>query len=567
VRSLVIVILFLAALAVRLWGMAQGYPDFYGHVDEIGVAASVWNFFRAATLQPTEFTYPALYPYLMAFGIWATAALGLLELPAGGALIERIAFVSHTDPGWSALVGRTISAFASAGVVLLLYRLGRQIDGAKLGWTAAIFSAFALVPMRHAHHALPDSLTSLLGAAVVSAAWQISQRDDWRSYLWAGMFTGLLLATKFNGAFCAFSVVAAHAWRVGLAPNLLGFRLWGAGLIALTTSLLASPYLLWSYENYLHVAQYQVSSLDFSLRQTSPWWWIPRQLATEELVLGGWMLAGIVLAMVRRQTFDLIALAALVPAGLYIGSWTRESLHYLLPYYPGLLLLGASACTTLSRRLAQGTVRRVVTISLLALTVTPNLWRALAEAESLRLPDTRKLAADWIRTNVPAGSTLAMTWLPYGPRLDLIQVRTGLLNYYATQPAWQEALGMHWASEPAYRMVNLEVWLTEPVVPASLQDLVDLDDPETRRIFSRGWRSGKRLHADGVEFLVLPAAVYERYMGDGDPPEAPAALFRYQLNRAYFTNLLGAAGSDLVARIPNAGQSVRGSQIDIYRLR
>ena len=106
----------------------------------------------------------------------------------------------------------------------------------------------------------------------MSAAWQISQRDVWCSYLWAGMFTGLLLATKFNGAFCAFSVVAAHAWRVGLAPNLLGFRLWGAGLIALTTSLLASPYLWWSYQKYLHVAQYQVSSLDFSLRQTSPWW-------------------------------------------------------------------------------------------------------------------------------------------------------------------------------------------------------------------------------------------------------------------------------------------------------
>ena len=39
--------LFALALWLRLWGLAQGYPDFYGHVDEIGVAASIWNFFRA----------------------------------------------------------------------------------------------------------------------------------------------------------------------------------------------------------------------------------------------------------------------------------------------------------------------------------------------------------------------------------------------------------------------------------------------------------------------------------------------------------------------------------------
>jgi hypothetical protein len=491
----------------------------------------------------------------------------VLDLPSGGALLERIAFASYTNPGWSALVGRTISAIASAGVVVVVYRLGRQIDGARLGWTAAIFAAAAVIPMRHAHHALPDSLTSLLGAGVLWASWQISRREGWRYYLWAGLFTGLLLATKFNGAFCALAVVAAHASRVGLRPALLGLRLWGAGLVALITSLLVSPYLLLSYEKYLHVAQYQVSSLDFSLRQTSPWWWIPRQLVTEELVIGGWMLAGVVLALVRRQAFDKIALAALVPAGLYIGSWTRESLHYLLPYYPALVLLAASACTTLSRRLALGvTWPRYVTILLLTLTVLPNLWRGLGEAAALSQPDTRQLAADWVRTHVPAGSTLAMTWLPYCPRLDRIQVRTGLLRHYATQPAWQEALSQHWALEPAYHTVNLEVWLTEPVVPASMQDVVDLDDPETRRIFSRGWRSGKRLRADGVEFLVLPAAVYERYMGDGDPPEAPAARFRYQLNRAYFTNLLSDARSDLVARIPGPGQSTRGSQIDIYRL-
>ena len=101
-----IALILAVGVLLRFWGIAQGYPDFYGHVDEIGVAASIWNFFRAATFEPTEFTYTALYPYLVAAGIWLTAALGALDLPVGGGLLERIAFASYVDPGWSALVGR-----------------------------------------------------------------------------------------------------------------------------------------------------------------------------------------------------------------------------------------------------------------------------------------------------------------------------------------------------------------------------------------------------------------------------------------------------------------------------
>jgi hypothetical protein len=91
------------ALLLRLWGLGQGYPEFYGHVDEIGVAASIWNFFREGTFEPTEFTYPALYPYLVAAGIWCSAVLGFVDLPTGGDLLERIAFTSYINPGWSAL--------------------------------------------------------------------------------------------------------------------------------------------------------------------------------------------------------------------------------------------------------------------------------------------------------------------------------------------------------------------------------------------------------------------------------------------------------------------------------
>ena len=557
-------VLLAVAFVLRLWGLLQGYPDFYGHVDEVGVAASIWNFFRSASLEPTEFTYPALYSYLVACGIWATAAMGLLDLPDGGGLIESIAFVSYVDPAWSAVLGRILSAAASTGVVGVLYHLGRRIDGPTLGWTAAAMSAFAVIPVRHAHFALPDSLASLFGAGVLWAAWCIAERGRWRDYLCAGVTVGLLLATKYNGALCALAVVAANGCHYRLRRSLLGIRLWVAGAVSLGTCALASPYLVLAYDKYLGVARYQVSSLDFSLQETSPWWWIARGLATEEFLLGGWMLAGVILAVRRRHAIDVIALAAILPAVLYIGSWTRESLHYLLPYYPFFLLLGAGALVACCRRFTRP---HLATLTVLSVTLLPSIWRNAGEAQALTLPDTRALAATWIEAHVPAGSTLAMTWLPYCPRIDLVTVREGIVQYYAARPAWQNQLQNRWSRRPAYRTVNLEAWLRQPVVPESLQGQVDLDDPETRRVFSRGWRSQQSLRAAGVDFLVLPAAVHERYFGNSKPPTSAAARFRYLMNRAYFQGLLDAGQSERLASFPQDEQPSRGSRIDIFRLR
>ena len=56
--------------------MWQGYPEFYGPVDETGVAASMWNFFREGTLRPTEFHLVVATKYNGAF-----TAFGLVRRP------------------------------------------------------------------------------------------------------------------------------------------------------------------------------------------------------------------------------------------------------------------------------------------------------------------------------------------------------------------------------------------------------------------------------------------------------------------------------------------------------
>ena len=124
-----------------------------------------------------------------------------------------------------------------------------------------------------------------------------------------------------------------------------------------------------------------------------------------------------------------------------------------------------------------------------------------------------------------------------------------------------------WQRQPAYQLVNLEIWLKEPVVPETYSGIVDLADPETRRVFSRGWRSLRQLRALGVQYIVLPEAIYGRYL-QGDPPvQRGAAQFHYLKNRAYFSQFAAGDTTQLVEVAKFAdGPGVRGSPIHVYRL-
>ena len=280
-RGLALLGIFALTLILRLWGFAQGYPGFYGHVDEIGVAASIWNFFRAATLQPTEFTYPAFYSYLVAAGLWLTHAMGWG--PDLGRLSESLIFVSYLDPGRAVLVGRVFSAGLSALVPLLTYALGKEAFNPRVGSIAALFVAIALVPVIHAHQALPDSAMALGAALCFYCSWRIYTCGSWRYYLLAGFVAGLVVATKYNGAFTAFAIPAAHCLRSDRTlRSLVAPRLWGSIFLAILALLVGSPYLFLASDKYWALAHYQISSLDFALGERTPWWWIVRSLRNVE---------------------------------------------------------------------------------------------------------------------------------------------------------------------------------------------------------------------------------------------------------------------------------------------
>ncbi|MFT5087665.1 MAG: 4-amino-4-deoxy-L-arabinose transferase-like glycosyltransferase [Candidatus Latescibacterota bacterium] len=560
-----LVLFLLFALGLRLWGVEQGYPEMYGHVDEVGVAASIWNFFRAETLLPTEFTYPALYSYLTAISLYLGVLFGWG--PQQDNAIDTLVLVSYLDPARAALVGRILSALLGTATVYFTFVLGRSSYDRAVGWLAALFMALAIVPVQQAHYALPDITMAFFAILTFYGAWRIFELGNWSSYLFAGMAAGWVIASKYNGAFAALAIPTAHLMRTGLSWHaLFSGRLWSAVVAAFAALFIGSPYLFLTPEKYWRLAQYQFSSLSFTMHQTQPWWWIPRDIVLLEWGLGGLMLAGVAGAIWRREKLDYILLAVWIPSFIYIGSWTRESLHYLLYCYP-LLAIGAALLVREGGRRLVG--RRPLIWAFVAILVVPNLYRASAVGIEMSRPDVRREAASWIETHIEDGAKIATTWLPYGPRLAWVQSRRSIVNLYRDRPAVKATLAEHWSRRPAYGLVNLEIWLKQPVVPEVYRAHIDIEDPETRRIFSRGWFSLRQLKERGVQYLVLPEAAYGRYLYLDPPPGGlSAAHYHFVKNSSYFADLIDPQNpaTELVARFESSSNE-RGSPISIYRLR
>jgi 4-amino-4-deoxy-L-arabinose transferase-like glycosyltransferase len=558
----------LGAFLLRIWGFQQGYPEFYGHVDEVGVAASVWNFYRSATLMPTEFTYPAFYSYLNAGGLWLSYWLGLLT--DVGSVWDSVVFASYVDPARSALTGRFLSAAASTLTVLVTYLLARRACGPTVAAIAFVFSASAVVPVVQAHHALPDSTMALWAALTFYLAWRIYESGRTVLFVLGGVSAGLLVATKYNGGLVAISLVAAyilHRRRFGLSL-IAGEGIGKMGLcvgVAFLTMSVASPYLVLAYDKYLALGRYQMSSLGFSLAETTPWWWVIQGFVDTDYLIGALFIAGGGVSAMRRSPLDLIFLAAWLPSFLYIGSWTRESLHYLLQFYPLLTILAAGIAHQVVARFSPRQDWLHIVVAFLC--VAPNLITVIGQNRERGLADTRELSANWIATNIPDGATIAMTWLPYCPRLPLHDARLGILGYYSGEERLRRRLEEEWRGQPAYRLVNMAVWLKTPWVPHGLRDEVDLSDAETERVFRRVLLTPSQLKTRGAQYMVVPAAIYERYLRNDPPPGHGAARYHHLKNRAYFEQLLGVDNPHLesVYAVEDSSHT-RGGAIRVFRL-
>jgi len=350
--------------------------------------------------------------------------------------------------GISDVAAKAPSAIAAIATVLLINWLARRLLGDSLAAAVAMFVMLATPYfIKYAAHAMTDVPTTLLFLCAM-CAWSLTDRDPRWSFV-AGAFTALALLTRglIGMALPAiFAIDAARTRRISLGRYL------GTAAIAILPlagwygySLLRYPdfskvHRLWleqevygpltpSWRRYTGAIEYAFMLLK------SYWPWLPALAAGIWLTIRGR----------RRELYPLVSWAAVVFALCAINR--SRVLRYMLPAYPALAILSASAIAKfVPRRALEWSMNWIPPAAVLgavavAVLSAPN-WQA---AEILPLA---RAASD------PRGQAVAL--------------------YDQGQPRWDEANQLEWYGDCVPRLLaspqDLDQALQDPSVRAFVVD-------------------------------------------------------------------------------------------------
>jgi 4-amino-4-deoxy-L-arabinose transferase-like glycosyltransferase len=334
-----------------------------------------------------------------------------------------------------ALLGRTLSALADLGSVLLLFLVANRLyHDARIALLASFLLASSTLPIQHAHFFVVDPFAVVL---VMASMWALVHAPEWRtrSFAVSGMFLGFAIACKLSAVTfaCVIAAVAwpletCHSdnrdqWRRGLAvwswhvavagiAGLIAFRVTQPDAFAGSWPFAFVPSRRW-LADLVETQRLMSGDIDFppgiQWADRTPFWFPWKNLVFwgtgPALGLTAWVAWSIAAWRIaaRRDRRHLIPVLWVAVGFLQVAIQFVMTGRYLLPIYPSLALLAAWLLVAVRDRPRFSTAA----LGAGALIAASTLVWAIAFTAIYRHPNTRVLASRWIYQNVAAGSSLA----------------------------------------------------------------------------------------------------------------------------------------------------------------
>ena len=372
------------ALALRLHGI--NWDDGYGyHPDERDIYMRSDCMYALLTDAPHASTcgylndHPEAEPGLSGLRFLFDPERSPLNphwFPLGSILIYALVFLRSvvelfTDVGGFDMryAGRSLSALADVGSVVMVFVIGRRLYGRNAGLLAAGLTALAVIHVQHSHFYRPETFTVLLTLASIWATLRMVEKRRLRDSVLLGVILGLALAPKVNVLPLLAPLALGYGYRVldeaeglwdEITPAMLA-RVAGhalvAGAVALGVFFVTTPYAFIDFSAFVSDVMLQtrmarnaglfpftVQYVDtpaflYQIRQTAVWGLgVP-------LGVVAWLsipFTALMLAIGRRHLRgDLMLLVWVVPSLLFLESFEVRFLRYLFPLMPVMILMAS----------------------------------------------------------------------------------------------------------------------------------------------------------------------------------------------------------------------------------
>lgn len=444
IRTMLLITILVAA-ALRFYSIDFGLPQMY-HPDEPTEILISQRMFKTGDLNPGYFNKPTLVMYLNAAAYVPYYEIGRLlgEFESVDDLTTPQMLGLGTGvtqtPG-VVILARSLTALVGTLTVGLTYVVGKRLQGPVTGLLAAVMLTPSTIHVLESHYLTTNVYLTFFALLTGWAALNIYQRGRWRDYLLAGIATGLVISTKYNGGTIFLMVAVAHflrsGWRGVKQP-----QLYIAALLAPLAFLLTSPYTLLEFETFWRDMTFEAAHYAAGhdgMEGNAFRWYLSHFWQVTGPVLP---LAVVATAVaIYRRAWHVVTLAVFPWTYiLFISTFAVRNGRTALPATPFLFLLVAWLLLEAWAWLAQrrGTSvhrfgRYAIILVLLGILVWPigNTARAL---DRLQRTDSRETARAWIDANLPENKKIGIE--AYSPYVDPDRFAVEALNRADQDAAW-----------------------------------------------------------------------------------------------------------------------------------
>lgn len=406
-RRTVLLVILGVALAARLWDLMAGLP-YAVAIDEPQVVDRAIRILKTGDWNTHLFDSPSLVIYFQ-----AVVAIGRF---LWGALNGEWTSLDAFNIVAIYKAGRIAAALVGVAAVWLTYRLGAELGDRRAALLGAALLAVAPMHVRESHFILTDVPMAALTTLALWCAVRAARLGTVRAYAWAGAASGFAAAAKYTGGL-AFAAVAA-AWIISeWRARDRGLKIAAAAGASAVAFLAGAPYTLLDMPSFLDGFAAQFSRFAAPPAAGSPVWLLyTKHVWMDGRVVFVFALAGLLLVLARRTTRAIWAPPVTFLAVYFYELSTHSHVfgRYALPLLPILALLAAVASIELIevcarvRALSRPAVVAGVRVAVFVALLYGPLHDTVSWLDQEKHPDTRAIAADWLKANVTRGARVAV---------------------------------------------------------------------------------------------------------------------------------------------------------------
>lgn len=422
-----IAILFLG-LTLRLWAIGFGLPYIF-HPDE-GVPVNIaLQILKTGDFNPHFYNWPSLLFYLNAllyfgyflFGRLTGAFTSTSDLPYPD--IQTLAVGRTTLPA-EFLLSRGLTAVFGTLAILWVYLICRQLSANRVtGLLAALLLAVDSVDVRNSQIIRPDTFLVFFSLWAAFFALKILDEPRLRNHILFGIGAGLAVSSKYNAALILIPFLVAH-WVANKTRLFYEKGVYLGILISAAVFLLTTPFALFDSQRFFQNGLFEVAahySIGHPGAEGNSFLWYIGFLWTNLGIIFALAIVEIALALFSSSPKRIVLISFPL---IYFAFISLYDVHFdstVLPIIPFLIILSALfAERVYNALLNHWRTRNELSTALLGVIVVvmivPPLTGTIVSNVRLLEPDGREHARQWVESNLPLSSRIALE--SYSPYVD-----------------------------------------------------------------------------------------------------------------------------------------------------